>query len=73
VVLNGENVKVAELNSEGTRGLNQVPWNLCLKESESPQPYFINYREYISAGAYTVQLETGDGRVFSQPWRVVKP
>jgi photosystem II stability/assembly factor-like uncharacterized protein len=44
----------------GKKGLNQVRWDLVTKINDSPEPYFINYREFVPAGEYEVRL-TGEG------------
>jgi hypothetical protein len=37
-----------------------VRWDLVTKINDSPEPYFINYREFVPAGEYEVRL-TGEG------------
>ena len=40
------------------KGLNQYNWDLVVKRSESPLPYFIGYTEYLPIGRYTLKVES---------------
>jgi hypothetical protein len=54
----GQEVKSWRLS--GKKGFNQVRWDLVVKTAESPEPYFIRYREFAPAGEYGIRL-TGEG------------
>jgi hypothetical protein len=44
----------------GKKGFNQVRWNLVLKTTDSPEPYFTRYREFAREGEYEIRI-TGEG------------
>ena len=50
-------------------GLNEIRWDLMLKEQDNGSPYFIQFKQYLSAGQYEVKLE-GDGFSSEQEWTV---
>lgn len=41
---------------DGRKGLIQYRWDLILRENKSPLPYFLNQREFLPKGKYTLQL-----------------
>ena len=65
-VLDQDGESLTSFSHSGTRGLNQFRWNLVLNTIESPEPYFINYKQYLKPGRYRVQLETADGKTLEQ-------
>jgi len=54
----GREVKAWRL--AGKKGFNQLRWDLIVKTADSPEPYFVRYREFAPAGRYEVRL-TGEG------------
>jgi len=64
-ILNKENEEVWTKTLETKVGYNQFRWDFILKKVDSPQPYFIRYKEFIESGSYQVQL-TVDGNVLSK-------
>lgn len=66
---NGE--PVTSFTLTGDRGLNQFRWDLVRKTNVSPQPYFINYKEYLNPGKYRLQIEAGDKQTMEQELIVV--
>ena len=54
----GQEVKSWRLS--GKKGFNELRWDLVVKTADSPEPYFIRYREFAPAGEYEVRL-TADG------------
>ena len=41
---------------DGKRGINQVRWDLVVREVSSDLPYFIHYKKYLDAGDYQMKL-----------------
>ncbi len=39
------------------RGINQFRWNLVAESTESPLPYFINYKSFLKPGEYQVRIK----------------
>ena len=39
------------------RGINQFRWNLVTESTESPLPYFINYKSFLKPGEYQVRIK----------------
>ena len=39
------------------RGINQFRWNLVTESTESPLPYFINYKSFLKPGKYQVRIK----------------
>lgn len=38
------------------KGFNQYRWDLVTRRNTSPLPYFLNFREYLPKGKYTVRI-----------------
>ncbi|MDG1511026.1 MAG: hypothetical protein P8R31_04970 [Mariniblastus sp.] len=43
-----------------TRGVNQYRWNLVTESTNSPLPYFINYKSFLKPGEYQVQIKPAE-------------
>ncbi len=65
----GKVVKAFDL--QANRGLNQFRWDLVIGSTESPLPYFINYKTFLNQGNYQMQMETSDHQSLSRPFKVV--
>ena len=65
-IVNEKNEMIWSKEIMGRMGLNQYRWDLILKENTSPLPYFLNQKEFLSKGKYTLQFvgETTLERVF---------
>ncbi|MBE0710736.1 MAG: hypothetical protein IH583_00010 [Candidatus Aminicenantes bacterium] len=63
----GREVKAWRLS--GKKGFNQLRWDLVVKTADSPEPYFVRYREFAPAGDYEIRL-TGDGLDLRRPLKV---
>jgi photosystem II stability/assembly factor-like uncharacterized protein len=59
-VRNAGDETIWEKKIEGKKGFNQVRWDLVTRTVDSPEPYFIRYREFAPAGEHTVRI-TGKG------------
>ena len=70
-ILNAADSLIWSKDVFGTRGLNQLRWDLVTKEEESMSPYFLHYKQYLSAGHYTLRLSSGEA-VLEQPFEVVE-
>lgn len=55
-ILDEQKVKIWSKEIDGRKGLNQYRWDLILKENTSPLPYFLNQKEFLLKGKYTLQL-----------------
>jgi photosystem II stability/assembly factor-like uncharacterized protein len=44
----------------GKKGFNQFRWDLVIKRTDSPQPYFTRYLQFAPEGKYEIQI-VGDG------------
>jgi hypothetical protein len=64
-VLDENNMSLAKIEVEAAKGFNQFRWDLVVDEVESDEPYFIQYRKYLSAGRYRVRL-SAEGEVASE-------
>lgn len=42
---------------DGSRGVNQYRWDLVTDATNSPLPYFINYKSHLAPGKYQVQIQ----------------
>ncbi|MCP4097832.1 MAG: hypothetical protein GY748_16480, partial [Planctomycetaceae bacterium] len=42
---------------DANRGVNQYRWNLVTESTNSPLPYFINYKSFLKPGEYQVQIK----------------
>jgi hypothetical protein len=42
---------------DGSRGVNQYRWDLVTVATNSPLPYFINYKSHLEPGKYQVQIQ----------------
>jgi hypothetical protein len=59
-VINPKGETIRSKKIEGKTGFNQVRWDLVTRTVDSPEPYFIRYREFAPAGEHTVRI-TGKG------------
>jgi hypothetical protein len=59
-VVDAEGREVKTWNIAGKKGFNQLRWDLVVRSVDSPEPYFIRYREFAKPGEYVVRL-TGAG------------
>ncbi len=66
-----DNQTLFEKTVEGKKGLNQFRWDLQTKGNESDQPYYIRFKEYLTAGEYNVSLVTKNQELVKD-W-LVKP
>lgn len=55
-MINEKNEIIWSREITGRKGLNQYRWDLILKENTSPLPYFLNQKEFLSKGKYTLQF-----------------
>ncbi|RIW12945.1 hypothetical protein D0X99_17785 [Algoriphagus lacus] len=55
-IVNEKNEMIWSKEIMGRMGLNQYRWDLILKENTSPLPYFLNQKEFLSKGKYTLQF-----------------
>lgn len=67
-VYNGIN-QVYTISVDGKPGINEIRWDLVVKEQDDGSPYFIRFKEYLKAGQYAVKLE-GEGVRSEQKWTV---
>ncbi len=67
----GEAQLLVTLEMAAAKGLNQFHWDLALDQTDSAEPYFINYKTYLGTGHYRVQLETNDGVVLKRDFEVI--
>lgn len=65
----GERLTAIELTANA--GLNQFRWDLVLETSDSPQPYFFNYKKHLKPGQYHIQLLSDDFPTQQRPLNVV--
>ncbi|MEM8735526.1 MAG: hypothetical protein AAGG44_14930, partial [Planctomycetota bacterium] len=56
-VLDPSEKQLASFLVPSKAGLNQFRWDLAVKVVDSPEPYFINYKEFLAAGKYRVRLQ----------------
>ncbi len=54
----GKTIWTKSLN--GRKGFNQYRWDLVTKRTDSPQPYFARYLEFVAPGTYEIQI-VGEG------------
>lgn len=59
-VLDAKGREVRTWSIAGKKGFNQLRWDLVVRNVDSPEPYFIRYREFAPPGEYDVRL-TGEG------------
>jgi len=45
---------------KGKKGFNQYRWDLVVKRTGSPQPYFTRYLEFVPPGKYEIHI-VGEG------------
>ena len=48
---------LATFIQDANRGVNQYRWNLVIESTNSPLPYFINYKSFLKPGEYQVQIK----------------
>lgn len=70
-MLKEDGERVTSFTIAGTKGLNQFRWDLVLKTNVSPQPNFINYKEYLNPGKYRLQIDAVDKQTMEQVFTVV--
>jgi photosystem II stability/assembly factor-like uncharacterized protein len=59
-VVDGKGKEIKAWDIAGQKGFNQVRWDLVTRTVNSPEPYFVRYREFAPAGEYELRL-TGAG------------
>lgn len=72
ITKDAKSMPLATFRVDGKKGFNQFRWDLVLETTDSPQPYFINYKKYLPKGEYRIQLETDAGIVQEQEFSVVE-
>ncbi len=70
-VLSQDGESLTSFTLAGSRGLNQFRWDLVLKTTGSPEPYFINDKQYLAPGRYRFQVETASGHSMEQELAVM--
>lgn len=55
-IINEKDEMIWSKEIKGRKGLNQYRWDLILKENTSPLPYFLNQKEFLPKGKYTLQF-----------------
>ena len=58
-VMDGEGKTVWSKRLSGNKGFNQHRWDLVIKRTDSPKPYFRDYRTFAEPGLYEIQI-SGD-------------
>ncbi|MFK7735194.1 MAG: WD40/YVTN/BNR-like repeat-containing protein [Pirellulaceae bacterium] len=71
-VLDEDETVLVSFPLSGRAGLNQFRWDLVLETTSSPEPYFINYKKYLTAGKYQVQLRSGEMETSEQTLNIVR-
>jgi photosystem II stability/assembly factor-like uncharacterized protein len=69
-VLDAKGNEVKAWRLAGKKGFNQVRWDLVVRTADSPEPYFVRYRDFAPAGAYEIRLEA-EGIDLRRPLKVV--
>jgi photosystem II stability/assembly factor-like uncharacterized protein len=69
-VLDAKGKEVKAWRMAGRKGFNQVRWDLVVKTTDSPEPYFVRYRDFAPAGDYEIRLEA-EGIDLRRPLKVV--
>ena len=62
---------IASFSTTGEKGLNQFHWDLVVKSTKSPEPYFINYKQYLEPGTYRIEFETENHETLTRELTVV--
>ena len=70
-VLREDGEPLVSFTIAGQKGLNQFRWDMVLKTNESPQPYFIGYKEYLKPGIYRLQIKSSGQQTMEQMLTVV--
>jgi len=55
-VINDKGQVVWSSGMSARKGLNQYRWDLVTRHNTSPLPYFLDFREYLKKGKYTVRI-----------------
>lgn len=55
-VINDKGEVVWSAGMAARKGFNQYRWDLVTRRNTSPLPYFLNFREYLPKGKYTVRI-----------------
>jgi hypothetical protein len=53
-VKNKDNTVIWSKQINAKKGFNQYRWDLVREKVDSPQPYFVEYFQFIRAGTYTI-------------------
>ncbi len=69
-VINQADETLAAFELEGRQGLNQFRWDLQTESTPSDAPYFIEYKKYLPAGEYEIQIESRDSVNLKRAFRV---
>ena len=65
-VVDAKGREVRTWSIAGKKGFNQLRWDLVVRNVDSPEPYFIRYKEFAPPGEYAVRL-TGEGLELKAP------
>ncbi len=57
ITIQKEGKTLAIFVQNANRGINQFRWNLVTESTESPLPYFINYKSFLKPGEYQVRIK----------------
>ena len=57
LIQNKDGETLAKFFQNASRGVNQYRWDLVTDSSNSPLPYFINYKSHLKPGRYQVQIQ----------------
>ncbi|GAB5404560.1 MAG: hypothetical protein Aurels2KO_27910 [Aureliella sp.] len=71
-IVNASDEVLASYPVEASAGLNQFRWDLVLETTESPEPYFINYKKYAPPGQYSVRLNSKSFSAVEQPLNIIR-
>ncbi|SIN74368.1 Sortilin, neurotensin receptor 3 [Algoriphagus halophilus] len=71
-IFDESNNKIWGEDLTGSKGFNQLRWDLVVKKQSSDAPYFVHYERFIQTGKYTVKLSSGD-QTLEQTFDVVEP
>jgi hypothetical protein len=57
-IINDADSVLCSIPFQARSGFNQYRWDLATTKVDSPLPYFIHYRRFLTEGIYTVIIET---------------